>query len=102
MKLSNLTSNQYIIVVDDYALTVIDTSRDDFEYNLSFAKSTTLRELQKNHDSGETNCIADVIEKDNEDVGEDIEEILDEPIYVYDGTVSETEFVTVYIISYWQ
>lgn len=96
LSLSEITNNEYVLVVTEYGISNVDTSYDDDLYELKEAAFTTVKSLEE--DEG-TKFVADEIIR----LGAEGEE--DGKISVYEGYViaeDRRESVTVYIPDFWQ
>lgn len=96
LSLSEITNNEYVLVVTEHGISNVDTSYDNDLYELKEATFTTVKSLEVDED---TKFVADEIIR----LGAEGEE--DGKISVYEGYVItgvRKESVTVYIPDFWQ
>ena len=96
MKLSNIFSQEYVLVETTYGMDSIDTTSDNDRYEISKVRTVTLKELA---DDDDTNYVAEKIRE----LGAEGEELGN--VVIYEGTVitaSGSEDCTVYAPEFWQ
>ena len=96
MKLSNIFSQEYVLVETTYGMDSIDTTSDNDCYEISKVRTVTLKELA---DDDNTSYVAEKIRE----LGAEGEELGN--VVIYEGvviTTSGSEDCTVYVPEFWQ